>query len=656
MKFEQLFVKKTNILTNDGKKVSCNYLNNSRFSFDCKLSLSLHYVFCAYGRERSYSRAYTLRAAINHFLNFIEIYESHSVNINPVDQYIKITSELVLNFNRYCLKNKLMKGLASRFNGALKSTAMDNDDGLPLLTLPLIEIIKGEPNEALSDSGFDSLSDALKKHCELINNKIIFNQSIRDVDSYTLEEIILELDTNSRHPLENISKWKPCLIKCHKTLLAAKLPFNVSMDDFFNIYDTAVNKKPIELSNPVEIIIKYFDLNSVDLTFNDFLELSYPSSQDQAVLAVFLMLQLGWNKEIVMALDGDNFEFSLVGLFDSKNSIIFSEKIKSQSINKPYLEPKPFFGISNKSDPISAYNLILLAKTFSEPFSILPEESTRSYTQKHNNLLFSCMRKFGTWRSKKKNCKLPPGRFSSMSNSDLWTTGIEAFLRNYIVLDDGNRIRTLKQLTCRLRPTWVKKSQEIKSLPLSFVSFLQGHASKTTTDVHYDNSAQAKVKRRKRLRSELSEILKLFQQKKFKGLLGKVNNNKNTSKKWVSFIIPGHDLPMWSCIDNTKPDWEGSVEYMSSRKKCFKLSKCLFCSRICVTKDSLPFLLDRQNTLIESIDPLDADKNEELSIVNFLVSDWKNKTELQSASRYQNKFGKKILPFDLDILSVIFEG
>ena len=62
------------------------------------------------------------------------------------------------------------------------------------------------------------------------------------------------------------------------------------------------------------------------------------------------------------------------------------------------------------------------------------------------------------------------------------------------------------------------------------------------------------------------------------------------------FTIPGHTKSLWACTNPYKPDWSGHEAIIATDKKCSQIFKCLFCSRVCIIEDSLPYLMERLST------------------------------------------------------------
>ncbi|EAQ97951.1 hypothetical protein [Congregibacter litoralis] len=663
MKYLKVVQGVATVLSGDGRSVTCNYLEHPRFSYDCNFSAGLHYAFVRFVQDRSYSKGYEIRKAINVFLDFICVYESgvpDALHLNSLD---KITSEVFYGFDQYAKKVKAPQGLASRLRGALTSVAKDYDEGMPLLFLPAVDSRSGKPAEPLTEACFVQLSTALKQHIDSLYEKLTYREKLGAVTPYPRSELL---------PFDGkVSRWVPDDDRALKTLLLEGHPLAVPFDDFQHAYDSARSARSTDaLSNPCEFIYRRYLIHAVRPTdyadavtpLDDVFARYFPTAMDQVAIALFIGLQTGWNKETVSALDSGNYEHALAGILNDKNALIFSEKNKSQGRGKPYKDPKAFYAASSKEDRYSAYNLIQLAKKLSEPMLGLPiDHIGREYCT--INPLFSCIR--GTRQMSndlKKNQKgnlSRPGRYTSATVKDVWSSGVKAFFKKYEVCENGNRLETAKDIALRLRPTWVRFVRDKRGTPLSVVALTQGHKDIESTDIHYDDSGMARQQRRERLRKELTLLMSKIRQNKFKGLIGKRGDTSINFASLRVFSLPGQDRSLWACSDSYKPDWPGSSTQIPIGKKCSELRKCLFCSQVCIFEDSLPYLMDRQASLQREaeeigaamLDPLHAD---ELSIIEYIFDVWGDEEALKNAARYLRK-NPSLLPSDMSILSVLFE-
>lgn len=644
--------------SSNGSKVKCNYLDHLRFSSDCDLCSGLHYVFVRFAPDRTYSKVYELRTAINLFLDYVHDFEERNPKALCVDVFIKITSEHFLAFNEFLLKNKAAKGIGVRLKGAFQNVSKDFDDGLPLLTLPLLDTIPSESREPLEEDAYCQLTEALKFHIDQLHKKLNFRTLVHEADPYDYEELISDIK-------DNIFYWEPCSKRVLRSLILNGHPFSVALMEYKDSIEKCKGTTD-EIKNIVNIIymryihVKKNNKNSPPLPhLEDVLELYFPAIVDQAAIVLFIMLQTGWNKEVVTALDGSNFEHVLTGAVNSNQSLIISEKNKSQNNDKPFKKPKRFLAPSDKGDKYSVHNLIVLARNLSEPFIDLPIDVSIRDAADLCNPLFLCMRQWRGWGYVNRRTGENTGRYFSIKHKELWTWGIERFFELYQVNEKNTRLKTAKDINGRLRPTWVTYTRNKKKHPLSLIALQQGHASVETTDVYYDSSGPAMQERRKRLRIELNSILSLLQARQFKGLIGEKGNIPVNNDSIRIFTIPGHNKSLWACTNPYKPDWVGHESSVVTDKKCNQISMCLFCSRVCIIEDSLPYLMKRQSTLQEELESFpetefNSPLTDELEIIQFILQEWNDESALKEASRYLRR-NPGLLPRDMQSLSILFE-
>lgn len=645
--------------SSNGSKVKCNYLDHLRFSSDCGLCSGLHYVFVRFAPDRTYSKVYELRTAINLFLDYVHDFEGRNPKALCVDAFIKITSEHFLAFNIFLLKNKSPKGLGARLKGPIQNIAKDFDEGLPLLTLPLLDTIPYESREPLEEDAYFQLTEALKSHIDGLHKKLSFRALVHEADPYVYEELISDIKTNAY-------RWETCSKRVLRTLILNGHPFSVSLIEFKECFARRKGEMS-KVKDIVDIIYRrytdpkrYLKLGQSLPSMEEVLELYFPTIVDQVAVGLFIMLQTGWNKEVLMALDGNNFEHVLTGAVNSNQSLVVSEKNKSQNNNKPFKKPKRFLAPSDKGNKYSVHNLIILAQDLSLPFVNLPVEAGFKDAIDNYNALFLCMRDWRTWLKINKTTGEYSGRHFSIKHNALWTMGIELFFERYLVEEKNTRLKSAQDINGRLRPTWITFTRNKKKHPLSLIALQQGHASVETTDIYYDSSGPAMQERRKRLRIELNSILSLLQARQFKGLIGEKGNIPVNNDSIRIFTIPGHNKSLWACTNPYKPDWVGHESSVVTDKKCNQISMCLFCSRVCIIEDSLPYLMKRQSTLQEELESFpetefNSPLTDELEIIQFILQEWNDESALKEASRYLRR-NPGLLPRDMQSLSILFEG
>lgn len=643
--------------SSDGRTIPCNYQSHPRFSAVCGLCAGLHYVFIRFVSGRTYAKGYELRTAINYFLDYAVEYEKGNPKELHLTGLLQISVEVFVGYDLFIKRKKGPKQLATRLKSALSMVARENDEGMPILSLPLLADSNSKVYEPLTEECFNQLSEALKRHIDSLYKKLEFRRVVEGALPYTVHEISASG--------QSLHTWVPEVERALKTLIVSGHPFVVPFDRFVHAFKKARGRDPV--SNVVEVIYQRY--NNGPLTrkagakklphLGEVFELYYPTAIDQVAIAIFIELQTGWNKETVMAIDGENFEHPLTGAIKSSQALVVSEKQKSQSTGKPYLDPKTFLAPSCKQDKYSAYNLISLAKALSEPLAGLPVECNSDREVANLNPLFLCMRHFEVMTRTTTRTGSRPGRFLSAGNKGPWRDGVKGFFESYDVRENGTRLSIADDLKCRLRPTWIRYVRDKKKRPLSVVALQQGHGSIETTDVHYDNSGPAMQKRRERLRSELNDVANLLRQRKFKGMLGKRGTETVSLASFRIFTIPGHEKSLWACMDPFKADWPGSSSRIPIGTKCSEIPQCLFCSQVCIFEDSLPFLMERQaiiqSELQDRQEPaFNSPLADELRIIEYIFDEWGDEQALKNAARYSRQH-PDLLPRHMRSLSILFE-
>ncbi|EIU1413957.1 hypothetical protein [Pseudomonas aeruginosa] len=385
------------------------------------------------------------------------------------------------------------------------------------------------------------------------------------------------------------------------------------------------------------------------LQVDEVLSLYYPDIVDMTAILLFMMFQSGWNKETALALDPDNYEHILTGTIESAIKVVFSEKNRSQGLDKPFDAPKRISMPTRDDDPYSFYNLIRLSIELSEPLADYSFDFVPPLADGRMSPMFLCIRPWAEWNK--------GGRHTSISHPKTFRIGVQQFLRRYEVIDNGKRLTTASELTRRLRPTWLLHKK--KNAPIGLLSMSMGHADRDTTDIFYDSSSSARLERLKRLRSALEEIITLLRTRQFKGLLSKKAQADAIALLKI-FHIPGKEKALWGCADQMKPDWVGSEIIASTGRKCFAIKECLFCSQLRIFEDSLPYLMELESHLAELLDEspdsgFKSRAEKEREVLQFIIDEWGDEDEIIEAARYR-RHESPLLPRDLSILEIIFES
>lgn len=456
---------------------------------------------------------------------------------------------------------------------------------------------------------------------------------------------------------KGFTNWNVDYARILKTFITHGFPFKFSSDELYNKYrQRTVTTVPEDCDDIIKILLHRLTWanrraqNNQLLKLDDVLALYYPTITDMTAVLMFMMFQSGWNKETALALDQDNFEHMLTGAIEEAIKVVFSEKNRSQGVGKPFDAPKRINMPTRNDDPFSFYNLIQLAIELSSPLADYPFDVTTVLAPEEKmNPMFLCIRPWGEW--------VKGGRHTSIANPKTFRVGVQQFLKQYEVIDDGKRLTMASELTRRFRPTWLLYKK--KHNPIALLSMTMGHGDRETTDIFYDSSSAAHHERLQRLRSALEEVVKLLRTRQFKGLLGK-QAQAEASANLKIFHIPGKSRALWGCANQLKPDWVGSEIIASTGRKCFAIKECIFCSQMRVFEDSLPYLMDRASHLEELLgDAVESGfssrLSKELEVLQFILDEWGDEDEVTSAARYRRR-ESPLLPRDLSILEIIFES
>ncbi|MFJ2548823.1 hypothetical protein ACIOVF_20450 [Pseudomonas sp. NPDC087612] len=468
--------------------------------------------------------------------------------------------------------------------------------------------------------------------------------------------------SNPLNPFDdvNIFGFTPAPARAIKTLINSGYPFNTDLQVIGEKYGTVGISSPKKCKDVVQLLmlrwrapIRTSYTKSLPV-WDELLGMYYPTMLDMACLIQFIMLQTNWNKETVLALDPDNYEHALTGAMNEEHVVLQSEKNRSQGVGKPFYAPKEIIAASKRSDKYSAWNLFALANSLSEPLKQYPfDYINHGKTEADYSPAFLCIRFFADWVSK-------GGRHTSASNEKAFLQGIKQFLKKYEIYEAGNRLTSAKDLTVRLRPTWVKRRKQSGDTSHGLLALFLGHSTPTTTDIHYDNSPLAQAKRYDRLESELEAIVKLMYSGRFEGMLG-TSPQEAVNLPFKVFHIPGMEKPLWACTNQKKPTWHGARTRVQPDQRCYVVSKCIFCSQAFMFEDSLPYLMERRIHAVEILDdqpPSVSDYSNDIEIeilkIDSILDNWEDDRAIKEASRYQRR-NTPLLPRDLNFLQVILE-
>lgn len=633
----------------DGRLVRARYLNHPYFDKTSNLCMTLHYIFVRYTSHVAFTHGNSTNRAYSLFFDYLTEHNARNPPELHPKQFTDISVEIQLGFQDFLLRNAETPMLAEALKKSANVVARTYGT-IPVVMIAAVNRRKVKPTEPLGDDAYESLTTALIAHIDKLYLKLEWRATVMASAPYVYKNI------PPNDPINPIllRKWELDDARSMKTLLDHGFPMQLSLDEIYEFIGREnISSQYRDCTTILKILgHNYIRLATPDVKINldQLLEKYFPTAMDQCAIALFLMLQSGWNKETVLSLDGDDFEHALTGSIDENLTIVFSEKSRSQGIGLPYDAPKAITASSNKTDKYSIYNLITLARELSAPlrgygFDTNPVQAVGF----ERNELFLFLRAPGDWF---KN----GSRHSSIDIINSWTRGIKRFLREYQVFEDGQRLKKVDDITRRLRHTWLMHKK--LTTPMSIISAHFGHADASTTDVYYDSSGAAMKERKSRLRRELDHVVGLLITGQFRGLLSRRANDQ-ASAAVTLFTIPGHDRSMWGCEDQYSPDWNGHENELEPGKRCFRLEKCLGCSRIRVFDDSLPYLLERVSQIeheleSEQIGSRNSSLEWEKQILEYLIRDCHDEDEVNSAALYRRKHWP-LLPRDLSSLRVIFD-
>lgn len=518
--------------------------------------------------------------------------------------------------------------------------------------------------EVISKFNVQSLSIKLKNCIDTELLALINQPSSRIVDKFKAiykrdkklidtSKSILQLRKKQRFGLSN---WNFDVVRGLKTLIANGYPMQKTLDEIDVKYSTDSCKSTGKCEDIIQLLIRRISHSQqkykhpqID-NWDAFLGMYFPSMIDSAAIYLMLALQTGWNKETILSIDPNNYEHVLTSTLNENQSIIFSEKHRSQDSKLSYSNSKEFIAPSNKDDRYSIYNIIQLAKKITTPLEKYSFDYIPMHHQKDDlNPLFICLKYWADWVRK-------GGRHTSISQNNAFKRAIKHFINKHKIKEHGKQISAIGNITLRLRITWMQNKR--KSHPLTVIRLIQGHNTKSTTDRYYDNSGIAIQDRKKRLRIEQEKIVTLLRNREFKGIIGtQANQNVTTNIGLKIFHIPGQKNALWGCSNQYEPTWFGSENEISDGEKCYAIKNCIFCKQIRLFEESVPYLMERLQHIDESIFDTyrsDSTVNEEKLIIESILDNWNDDDHIKQSAKYQRK-NAPLLPRNLNDLKLIFE-
>jgi len=706
-----------------GKRITCRYLKSPYFDMGSELCKSLHILFVSFSTDANQSNIYGLRSGIELLLEFVAGVNLRSPIQLQIKKYTDINTEVFRGYQDFIAREKHSPANAVKLKTAfnkvgdmgilprlilpaidiiaknkteplykdgfetLQTACSTHITGLYKKLLFREEVEKAKPYVA--SEVMDEIRPAptrkrlleWQKHVEVMKRDAHrdsyrhrfarcpdpeIRALAKDPDGikkfkaiYKAEQPNIEFDGLTDPFDKGATGWVLDYARTVKTLLTHNFPFSGSREDIAKKYEQSqLQKLEDDCSDIIKIILYRTSTANLKkskirvLSIDEVLGLYYPTVEDMTSLLTFMMFQSGWNKETVLSLDQGSYEHPLTGVIEEAIKVVYSEKNRSQNNDKPFEKPKRIHLPSRSDDPLSFYNLVGLCQRLTEPLAIHPLDRVPAAAEEDKmNPLFYCIRLKADW--------LKGGRYTSIAYTPTFLVGIKNLLKMYEVVDNGKRLENAKELTKRLRPTWLLHKK--KNNPISLLSTTMGHSDRDTTDIFYDDSGAARQERLQRLRSELEEIIRLLRARQFKGMLSK-HAQAEASAQLKIYHLPGHDRPMWGCASQYGPDWPGVELIASTGKKCYSIPNCIFCSQMRVFQDTLPFLIERAAHLQEILDEgdigdigFDTRFTKELEAIHYVLDNWGDDEDIKAAARYRRR-RTPLLPRDLKILEIIFES
>lgn len=712
------------VTSSDNLIIECLYQGHAFYDPSKSICIAMHLIFLKYCPTKSRVSCCVLRRAIIKFFDFTQEHNSYNPPALQISGINDISAEVFKSFENYLRENGDRLENSARIKTALRNAASLTDAipdiMLPYAARDKIQPrmpLNDAANESLADA-LTSCIDGLYAKIEFrelvhqakaytrqeILDKISYSRStifqwlqfrldngfpidwrslhkkICDSNDSAFKEIAARPDwrkvifdeyhnrddefifVNPSDPFstQKILNFKPDPARTIKTLLDNSYPFGLTLEAIEEKYSANKIFALRHCEDVIQLLILRWRSGytapgqDTPLSWDELLGLYFPTMADIACIIQFIMLQTNWNKEAVLAIDPTNFEHALTGAMNEHQVMLQTEKNKSQAIGKPFYAPKEILAASNRHDKYSAYNLINLSINLS---SVLKDYEfdyiKHGMTKESYNQAFLCIRFYADWVSK-------GGRHTSASNEKAFLQGTKQFLQRYPIYENGIRLESAKDLTTRLRPTWVKLQKEKTGASHGLLALMLGHATSVTTDVHYDNSPLAQQERYDRLESELEAVLALMLSGHFEGLLG-TPPPETVQLPFKVFHIPGMEKPLWACTNQHQPTWHGAQHRVSKGERCYVISKCIFCRQCTIFEDSLPYLVERRIHVVELIEnqpesgsDFSDDHETELTKIDSILDNWPDEQAVREAVRYQRR-NAPLLPRDLNFLQLILE-
>ena len=658
MRYLHMYRAQTVAIATDKTNISASYINRPDFDMSIPLHAGLHYLFIRGVALTTYGKGYELRSGIDTFLDFVADHNSRTISNLRITSLNDVGVEEFSLFVDFIRRTELRIYLAIKLRSSLSIVARKFDDGMPLLQLPRVEEPKSIPTEPLGKDADHDFYEAMYREVDILMEKRRFQVSANTARPYDKWEV-----RNLCHVLYSVkhghrTDWKIDPLRAAATFKMEGYPFYIPANHFECMERDARSDQISSTGRtPLEFVLsccmpKGFLRKRApqSISYTELFQLMYPTSQDQATLALFIQRQAGWNKETVLVLDKDDFIHMMSEVAHNDIVLVHSHKLKSQGQGLSYVKPKFIASTSSRSDPYSVYNLICLANELSS--------SCRCYLKLDTSLLADDKRQKSPFLFLG-DARVPwnaSDRVKSLDTQGHWNYGVNNLLAKLQLMDEGVPLTTAADIQGRLRVTSFQNTQNSNKFPVALTALLYGHSDPVTSDTHYDSSVFAMADRRKRFQAFQENFIKKGQLKQFAGVLGHTGRERSELPRFRIFTITGHDRPLWACSDCTKPGYPGSKP-LPSGVRCTRLDKCNGCDQWWVLEDSLPFVMERLATL-EIVVEQDAGSypaySDEINVLSYVVEKLSSKALVKDANAYREKFDA-LLPLDLSSLFAYIE-
>ncbi|WEK29593.1 MAG: hypothetical protein P0Y58_22275 [Candidatus Pseudomonas phytovorans] len=654
------------VLTRSGKSVTCSYVLSPNYRADSALCQSLDLIFREYTPERNPTLAYTLRAGIQHLLDYVNLFNKGQPAPLRVNSLSDLSVEVFVGFINYILDQGTPLASVVALKGAIQGFARETGK-IPLIQLPKIPNGKRQGRPPLSPEGFDTLEKALLAHVEKIREKLEFRKLAEAALPYTAQEIMDSVKPPATK--HNIFAWyrhflsndpapstrfgeellKKRLKESDDPELRAAGEKKYYFSAFKEIYDRDISnfafgsyKNPfaigfsswkIDYPRAIKTLLNYgfpFEYDLKDITEN------YKSSgvnsvhEDCPVKLILYHAYLGHNPHATGKRGSVD---DLMGLYyptrvDMVAILIFMmfqsgwNKETTLNIDKDDFEHfmtgtvesaikvvwSEKFRSQGKGKPFEAPKRISLPTRSDDPVSF------------YN--LIHIARELSEPLAKYPLDRIPPaGAMKGPNYLFLHMMGWGEWCRlgrhtssafpNFFGLGVKHFLELYEVTEDGKRLT--RTSELTGRLRPTWLLYKKKHnpiALLSMTMGHQDRDTtdifydNSAAAKEKRLSRLRSELEEVITLLRTKQFTGLLGKRAqaDASAKLKIFHIPGKDKPLWGCANQENPDWLGSEIIASTGSKCFAIQHCIFCSQIRIFEDSLPYLMEREAHLSELLD------------------------------------------------------